>query len=443
MNKIHIISRQDVLVWSKSFKAVLKKFFPNENSQSVSLEEISFGQVVHYTDINISDKVFIILDSSQDISENIDLLNGLISIKQCYIIYLSPLDISTQIKGFYYSSNFFEANSQNEIERINPYKITLHSKIWVELVNIGSFMRAEDLKNATNTICIAWCAEEMNPYKKLLASELQHNGYNVVFFNHNENEDTVLHKLKFSNYMIHLFGSTKSEKLAYNNIPADRFQMEITADYASKNKQNTIKRFIWEKPEKMFIDKENQAYLHNLASDKYLLKNCDYLKIDFSKFKTLIINEIKNKETEEGFALQHSSSVINILGIYQDNEDLEIELASKIKYDISPYIQLINLPDNYMSMRRFRAYLIAAEIVVLFYFSDNPKWLRSKLIEITKAPGYGRSKPWVAKYLLTMDKSLVDDSILLEDIQLIELNTTNFLHKLQSDIENYRLIERY
>ncbi|MCK5538379.1 MAG: hypothetical protein KAI79_16245 [Bacteroidales bacterium] len=440
--KVNIISKEENLVWSKSFKALLQKFLPNENAKTNIFQEISFKQVTHHTDPNISSKIFIIIDNEQELKDNVGLISGLVNNKKVYIIFLSPTDFYKHLEGFFFHSNFFEYSSDGTSKRINPFTININSKLWVELVNIGSFIRSGELKNTSNTICIAWSSIELSSYRKLLASELQHNGYNVVLLNYNESKTSLLDKFKNCEYIIHPFGSHKSEKLAIDNTPSDRYQMDIASEYIQTEEDTVIKRFVWEMPIKSKVDDENLAYLNNLATDKYLLANADYLKIDFSKFKALIISEIRNRETEESFALQHSNTIVNILGIYQDAVNIEVELASKIKYNISPSIQLINLPDSFMTLRRFRAYLIDAEVVIIFYFEENTKWLKSKLIEIMKAPGYGRKKNWVAKYIITLDKSIIDDKLLTDDFEIIELNETNFLRKLQTDIENYKLIER-
>jgi hypothetical protein len=396
----------------------------------------------HYTDPNLSYKLFIIIDKESELKDNSNLINNLIQNKQVYLICLAPVDVHIYLKGNFFYSNFYEYSFEQDTKRINPFTIDINSNLWVELVNIGSFLKTNEHKNKINNVCIAWCSEELSSYRKLLASELQHNGYSVVLLNYDENENNLMSKFSSCEYMIHPFGSHKSDKLYLNGLPSDRFQMEVAADFSNKYPDSKMKRFVWEMPEKNKVDDENQAYLLNLASNKYLLQNAEYLKIDFSKFKTILISDIKRREIDSLYALQHSKSIVNILCIYQDSDNREMELASKIKYNLSPGIHLINLPDTYITLRRFRSYLVDAEVVIVFYFEENAKWLNSKLIEIIKAPGYGRSKKWIAKYLVTTDKSIIEEPELVENFEIISLNEINFLHKLQTDIENYRIIER-
>jgi len=51
-----------------------------------------------------------------------------------------------------------------------------------------------------------------------------------------------------------------------------------------------------------------------------------------------------------------------------------------------------------------RENLVACDGVLIYYPGDNAPWINSKLVDIVKAPGYGRTKPFREKIILVSDK---------------------------------------
>jgi len=271
----------------------------------------------------------------------------------------------------------------------------------------------------------------LQKYRKLLASELQHNGFEIQLLDADMEENIIEGFFFTTDYIIHLFGGKKSNELMPSGMPADRFQLELAQNFLLKNAHLRIKRFIWENPISKEYDEENYQYLEYLSKNDSQLYKADYLKIEFSKLKSLIMKTIKEDTLNSDFALYAGNNTFKVLAMYQNVSEKENEIAAQIEFNLNENIKLLNRPESFVSPIKYRQFLVEADILIVFYFDKNENWLNSKIIDIIKSKGYGRKKEWLAKYLVTNNEltEKID-----HDFKVINIKKLKFISKLQLDI---------
>ena len=59
---------------------------------------------------------------------------------------------------------------------------------------------------------------------------------------------------------------------------------------------------------------------------------------------------------------------------------------------------------------------------IIVYSSQNEQWLNSKLIDIIKAPGIGRTKPFLLKAILVENTNNPNITVNINDLLVINTN---------------------
>jgi len=284
------------------------------------------------------------------------------------------------------------------------------------------------------SIYLAETGHDLVVQKNIIRRELLRHGYNVLP-NHSlssslsDMEKNIASELNECSLSIHLIGNS------YGEIPegTDRsivdIQNRIAADISSKTKgtEDELSRLIWISPELSNISERQRAFIENIKRDTSSLEGAEILQTPLEDFKNIIRNEL----LEEAGIDKMLSGIIENNGkngdlkkvylIHDKVDELETKsIKKKIEQSgckvISPGFEggLLELREQHISnLKSFDAALI-------FKGKVNDQWVRMKMLDILKAPGFGRSKPVLGKAIVTAPgENINKDSFFNNEMEII------------------------
>ena len=175
-----------------------------------------------------------------------------------------------------------------------------------------------------------------------------------------------------------------------------------------REKEGKLSRLLWIPPGLQVEDERQIKLIERLRMDPLLIQNADLLETYLEDLRTTIYDKLKKAAapapapvatptpapTTQSPVPQTQAATLRSLYIINDQRDSEA---------VSPWVE--KLFDHFEVLQsvfdcdeaEMREYhdenLRNCDGVLIFYGSTNELWVRRKLREIQKAPGYGRTKP--------------------------------------------------
>jgi hypothetical protein len=271
-----------------------------------------------------------------------------------------------------------------------------------------------------DAIYLAETSPDLLLQRNIIKRELQKYGYKVLPDrtlpgNMREMEATIKKDLENCRMSIHLIGGL------YGEIPkgSDASIVEIQNKFAAERShfaaitQKTqddpaFSRLIWLSPEMKLLNDKQLAFIENLKKEVEAEETTEMVQTPLEDFKNIIRRELHVDERikSENNAVFHPdqsrrSAAAKIYVIYDkidqqavkpileyvENRDFEVITLSKEG-------SLIDIQKNHVeNLKNFDAAIIYQGLV-------SEQWVRMKILDLLKAPGYGRKKPIVAKILI-------------------------------------------
>jgi hypothetical protein len=263
---------------------------------------------------------------------------------------------------------------------------------------------------AGETIYLAETSFDLSPQRDNIKRELQERGHLVIPdrplpLNGPALEDAVRHYLDTSKLSIHLIGAN------YGVIPeaADRSVVCMQNDLAAeRSKGNGFARLIW-LPEGLETREERQRqFIDYLTHDTTAQQGADVLQTSIEELKTYIQDKLRPKPkavTSNGNGNGHAKSDEGPLRVYLicDKQDYDaIAPLSDHLFDQGFEVTLPLFEGDEAEVREdHKESLLICDAVVIFYGNSSEGWLRTKLRDLQKIPGYGRTKPMLAQAIYT------------------------------------------
>jgi TIR domain len=252
-----------------------------------------------------------------------------------------------------------------------------------------------------STIYLAETSFDLSAQRDRIKRELQERG-NIVLpdrplpLNGPELQEAVREYLKTCKLSIHLIGAN------YGVIPeaADRsvvcLQNELAAERSSNG--SSFARLIWMAEGLQAKEDRQQKFIEYLKYDQVAQQGADLLVTSIEELKTYIQDKLKPvlkpappDENDEGGALR--------IYLIADKQDYDA-IASLEDYFYNQGFEVtLPLMDGEETEVRedHKESLLLCDAVMIFYGNASEGWLRTKLRDLQKIAGYGRTKPMLAK----------------------------------------------
>jgi hypothetical protein len=345
--------------------------------------------------------------------------------------------------------NFFEINRYNKkpITYDLSGKAEPDSKFWSKLVDL-----AYDIADAVSDLSgdkqesipgkerpgvfLAETSFDQAENRDMLKRELQHLGFRVLPYTQIPDDAekaraAIESSLKQSVMAIHLLGAWYGDFIKNSKYSFIDFQIKTVKDYLSAKKDaSSFNQLIWIPNDIKPTDQRQALYLKRLKRDEAQY-NTEIIETPFEVFKTILnirLNELTNP-TIVPIAEKNKLYVI----YEKESRDKITEYLHQIRSKGFDVLESHGDDGNNFPLTRHINNMLVAD-AVLIYKGDCPMdWLNSKIRDLVKAPGYGKSKPFRAIEIISRQKTADKSLLFLNNVPVIwddEMNTEVITHFL-------------
>jgi len=269
------------------------------------------------------------------------------------------------------------------------------------------------------TVYLASTGVDMVIQRDVIKRELMRHGYKVLPNHSLPKESKALDRmvredLAKCRLSIHLVGEDygykpKGSELSVVDIQ-NRIASEHTFSVVEANKKLDVKepfsRLIWVSPDLKNVTERQKIFIEDLKGDAAALEEAEVLQITLQELKSIVREELvtggRFKSRRDIHGLDSKKKVEdNIPLIYlihdkrdgADSKELEKYLIGQGFKVVSPTYEgdLVDL--RYIHQENLRR----CDASIIYYGSSNEDWIKTKLQDLLKAPGFGRIKPMKAK----------------------------------------------
>ena len=253
------------------------------------------------------------------------------------------------------------------------------------------------IKNLSKSVFVAEVSSDQNKYRDTVMRELQYHGYNVfpqksLPNNKIDFEQTVRECAEASQLSIHILGQKYGETLTDEEISKVELQNKVISEV---NKKTGIERLIWVNPELTEFEERQSIYLESLKKDIEELEGAELVQTPLEIFKTIILNKLTDKSGDKSSGFDSGKVDGKSIYLIHGQEDVD-NIAELEKWVESNGYHVINSDfdgNQGHLVEKHRSKLAHCDGAIVYYAHSNPQWIKMKLQDLVKAPGFGRTKP--------------------------------------------------
>ncbi|MGM0579347.1 MAG: hypothetical protein ACQETL_01615 [Bacteroidota bacterium] len=254
-------------------------------------------------------------------------------------------------------------------------------------------------------VYLADTGQDLAGARNIIKRELTRHGYEVypkglLPHNFTEMKKSITEDLKKCQFSIHMVGAS------YGSIPqgSDTSVMDIQNGLAadqSEERPHDFSRLIWISPSLKFASEKQKSFIHNIKRDAKASLGAEVLQTSLEDFKNTLWEELLdsglNKKLRNAYPSEDQKLPIIYL-IYDESDHKEAQkLISNIDDQQVNILTLDNKGDLMELRNKHIDALKQMDAAIVFQKNVNNQWVYMKLLDLLKAPGFGRSKPILGK----------------------------------------------
>lgn len=360
---------------------------------------------------------------------------------------------------------FFVNPQSGEIEDfIDFFSQDAEHNYWMQLVDLTYdlhesliTLKQTDKKESVKSvysrqfIYLAETGHDLVIQRNIIKRDLQRHGYKVLpdhtlSPNIEPLKKEIKRDLAKCNLSIHLIGN------AYGEIPEGSessivdIQHRLASERSSEvNDKPNFSRLIWISPDLEHASEKQLSFIENLKRSMSSAEEVEILQTPLEDFKNIMkeelievnINKSITKKSDQG---AHGKPSIYVLHDQIDHDEVKIvkDKINKAGYKVlTPSFEgeLLDLRQHHISNLR------TLDAAIIYQGKVNNQWVRMKLLDLLKAPGFGRVKPIKGKAIISRKKESLDFStyenqeIILIDEKELDKPLNKFLKDLKDTNE--------
>ncbi len=347
----------------------------------------------------------------------------------------------------YFDFKFFEYNQRTgetlslSIENGESYQ----SKYWLKLMDLayhiadidkGLNLDEEDRK----AVYLALTTSDQTNSRDVLKRELERHGLKVypnhtLDLNSEGLEEEIQKQLRNSMLSIHILGEQYGDTVKDSKESLVVFQNRVSAQYAKTRAKmdSSFKRILWVAPASVMMEEEQEIFLDELSHNKEMIFGGEIIKTPIESLKSIISDKIDLLRLHENKADYRTN--VYLMADINDFEKSE-SLLSELKLEgFSTFRPNYDLGQHELMVSN-RCYLAQSDVPVIYYGHINEYWLRMKLMDLSKAPGFGRPAPIEKKIIFNDTGSLIVDPFILNSAVIFDGNKKELFELIGSEIRN-------
>ncbi|MEM7296736.1 MAG: hypothetical protein AAF391_00550 [Bacteroidota bacterium] len=316
----------------------------------------------------------------------------------------------------------------NEAERSYWMKMVDMSydiyQLQTKLAESGAVVReGKQQVGKDKTIYLANSGVDMIIQRDIVKRELIRHGYRVLPDQSLPKESTSLEamvKQDLANccLSIHLIGEDYGYKptgselsvVDIQNRVASRHTYEVHDYNVKHGGSDKFSRLIWLSPDLKNVSERQKLFIEDIKSDAAALDEAEVLQIPLQELKSIIREELvtggrfKAREIQMDDQLPDEGNIVYIICDQLDIESIKPVhdyLKEKGFNVVTSMFEGEVMDLRYLHQENLRR----CDASLIYYGKSSEDWMRTKLQDLLKAPGFGRIKPMRASAIFAEDKS--------------------------------------
>ncbi len=374
-------------------------------------------------------------------------------IQRIFKVCLLPVASELQPEFMRNYTDYQVCETEVSMEEIS-FDTGVKSPIWPVMVDLAydissSVIDMVDLKmgkpkdTTGPTIFLAEVNPEQKENRDALKRELIQFGYNVVPYRQlagdaKEIEKRINELLSQALFAIHIVGNEYGDPLSGLEYSLVDFQLQLSSAYSgSPETKEELQRIIWFPPDLKPADDKQKQFVEKLVRQEETLKIAEIMQTPLELLKSIVRRKISKKvvesEKESKVALPDKPFIYLIHEMKYEKE-VEPVLSWFRDRDIAMiWTGMAVSTENIVSLHHH--YLANCTGVLIHYPGGNVPWINSKMKDLLKAPGFGRTGPIKAMAVMVQNGDQFESAISNLDIIPIPkgktaVNFDKFLEKI-------------
>jgi hypothetical protein len=421
--------------WTNVLTESLKESIVQLGSSVPDIKSIQFSKFNSKENLSTIKHILIVIDSKVlSISEEKKHLNNIIdnlpeNIKIGVIftesIKIAELPEKLKKKTAY---TFYDIDPETSLERkyeaFGEYSVP--KLYWTKILDLAYDLKNEfDLTKSPEKNKIIFLADvtpDQYENRDSIKSELIHRGYKVfpdylLQGNYKELTEEITQILNSAILSIHIVGSHYGEIIPEFDTSLVEMQCRLSAKQIRINaekKQGSLQRLVWIQPGIKPSEERQRRFITSLRiEDKDAFS--EILQTPLEELKAVLREKLDELNKPEVTDYSKTNLSVYLIHEPKDNERLHEIVQFFEKQEIHPFaIDFTKKTDNMVALHY--DFLTQTSSVIICDFNSNQQWIKSKLKDLIKAPGFGRIQPFNVKAIFTkeMTKYLGSDNMLLD-----------------------------
>jgi Domain of unknown function (DUF4062) len=305
----------------------------------------------------------------------------------------------------------------------------------------GSTKAAVKNISKRKTIYLAETSHDLSIQRNIIKRELQRYGYTVLPKNTLPPSEVavkavVAKDLEDCHYSIHLIGNS------YGDIPegGETSVVDIQNDLANKesvvkrNRKEDFTRLVWISANMRNLSDRQKSFIETLKRDSEAQEGTEILQTPLEDFKNIMREELVEAHDRKGGNEVRGKSIY----LLHDRVDQK---------EVKPYLDMITQSGFEVIQPAFTGELLDVrkhhinnlrnlDGAIIFKGKVNDQWVQMKVLDLLKAPGFGRNKPIKAKALMTSDDRVLNN-YKDQNLTLIPSNSNNSMETLKTFLAEF------
>ncbi|MGM0407388.1 MAG: hypothetical protein ACQERU_05360 [Bacteroidota bacterium] len=343
----------------------------------------------------------------------------------------SPL--STKIEEFdkIIAFNLFDENKAEKIN-LSVGLDSIKDEIWLKVIDISYEIKKHFASSvqtkSKGTIFLAQTSADQKSERETIKREFKHLGYKILPekpfpVNLSDFERFVKEHIEKSTLSVHLIGNTYEPVLKGSEKSNIEIQNNIFSEIINNSKDSDLLRLVWIPQNFKPKSEQQRLYVESFKHNIELLKNTEIIQTPVEIFKSIIrkkaeeVFRVKQPEPVKSETINGSKKVYFIHSDFKGSEYSEI-----VDFFNQQNIEVFEMrweKSKIDMIKEHQKNLVNSDAVLIYYASDNPHWLNSKLSDIKKSPGFGKKNDFLVKAILYKQETQPDIKIDSNDILMI------------------------
>lgn len=290
------------------------------------------------------------------------------------------------------------------------------------------------------TIFLAETGHDLSIQRNIIRRELQRHGYVVLpgqlLPTRTEELERIVRKdLEECSLSIHLIGS------AYGEIPegSDRssvdIQNKLAAEHAviKRSRKEDFSRLIWIAPNLRNASDKQKSFIDSLRRDIEAQEGAEILQNPLEDFKNIMREELLTAQNKTADQVTGGKTIYLVHDKVDHQQVLPlVDIIQKSGFKVLfPAFEgdLMEVRKQHIeNLRNFDA-------AIIYKGKVNDQWVRMKVLDLLKAPGFGRNKPIRGKAIVS-ESSL--DSYKNQNVTLISGDSNKSVESVKNFLQEFK-----